>query len=147
MRIAGLSQVFTEHDKANIPFLWDRLVKLLPAEGQAGWGTYGVCMAEPGVDVACMRYLAGVALANEAPAPDGFEVVEIPAQTYLVFRQVVNGGPLHPQMTAAAKAIWGERVPTSGYRLARGPDLEVYPQDFEPDRPGSWVEWWIPVEA
>jgi AraC family transcriptional regulator len=149
LRISGLSGVFSEHDKAGIPLLWERLVKLLPAKGQAGWGTFGVCMAEPGPEPdpepGAMRYLAGVAFAESAEPPEGLETVEIAPQAYLVFRQVLDGGPLQPQMLAAARAIWGERVPRSGYHLVHSPDLEVYPDDFEPNRPGGWVEWWIPV--
>ncbi|HEX2814936.1 MAG TPA: hypothetical protein VHN39_00980 [Phenylobacterium sp.] len=29
----------------------------------------------------------------------------------------------------------------TGCTLARAPDLEVYPDDFAPDRAGAWVEW------
>jgi hypothetical protein len=51
-------------------------------------------------------------------------------------------------MQAAVREIWGERVPAAGCALSRGaPDLEVYPEDFDPARPGAWVEWWIPVEG
>jgi AraC family transcriptional regulator len=147
LRIAGLARVFNDNDKSGIPVLWERLARRLPVKGQAGLGTFGVCMAEPGAEPGSMRYLAGVALAEDAPAPDGLEVIDIAPRTYLVFRQVIDGGPLQPQMLAAARAIWGERVPRSGYHLVHAPDLEVYPDDFEPDRPGDWVEWWIPVEG
>jgi predicted transcriptional regulator YdeE len=64
-----------------------------------------------------------------------------------VFRQTLDGGELHPQMQAAVREIWGERLPKCGHKLARGPDLEVYPDQFEPGVPDSWVEWWIPIEA
>ena len=50
-------------------------------------------------------------------------------------------------MQSAVREIWGERVPASGCTLTRAPDLEVYPDDFAPDRAGAWVEWWIPVEG
>lgn len=50
-------------------------------------------------------------------------------------------------MQAAAKQIWGDLLPKSGRRLAQAPDLEVYPIDFAPDRPGLAIEWWVPVEA
>ena len=62
-------------------------------------------------------------------------------------RQVLDGGPLHPQMQAAVREIWAERVPASGQTLVRAPDLEVYPDGFQPDKAGAWVEWWIPVEG
>jgi AraC family transcriptional regulator len=73
-------------------------------------------------------------------------VKDIPEQSYLVFRQETDGTYLHAQMQAAAKEIWGERLPASGFKLANSPDLEAYPPDFEPGKP-SYVEWWIPIEA
>ena len=145
MRLAGLSRDFDETNAAEIPALWGRFTPALPLAGQAGGGTFGVCCAGPGGQG--LHYVACVEVTSDAPVPDGFEVVDLPARSYLVFRQVLDGGPLHPQMQAAVREIWAERVPASGQTLVRAPDLEVYPDGFQPDKAGAWVEWWIPVEG
>ncbi len=149
LRIAGLAQDFDETNVSGIPALWGRFAPRLPLPGQAGGGTYGVCCGGPGG--VGLHYIAGVQLAADAPAPEdlgeGFEVIDLPARAYLVFRQVLDGGPLHPQMQSAVREIWSERVPNSSHALVRAPDLEVYPEGFEPSQPGAWVEWWIPVEG
>jgi AraC family transcriptional regulator len=146
LRIAGFAAEFNETDKAGIPKLWERLIERMPFEGGLG-ETFGVCSAAaPGSEPGAMRYLAGVHMAEDAATPEGLEMVELAPQTYLIFRQVMDGGPLQPQMLAAAREIWGERVPKSGYRLAQVPDLEFYPADSTPDQAGAWVEWWVPVE-
>jgi AraC family transcriptional regulator len=148
LRVAGLAAVFNEQNKVGIPKLWDRLVPMLPLDGQAGYETFGVCCAAPArSEPGSMRYLAGVSIGVGAPAPAGTEVIELDARAYMIFRQVMDGGPVHPQMQAAARAIWGERLPKSGCRLVQAPDIEFYPGDFGPDRAGAWVEWWVPVEA
>ncbi len=145
-RVAGFSGVFDETTRAQIPMLWPKLIQRLPLPGQVGDdASFGVCWPAEG-DAGCFRYLAAVPIAADAPAPAGVEVKDVPAQTYLVFRQETDGSALHPQMQAAVKQIWGERVPNSGFKLANGPDIEAYPPGFEPDRP-SHVEWWIPVEG
>jgi AraC family transcriptional regulator len=145
-RVAGCSGVFDETTRAQIPLLWPRLIQRLPLSGQIGDdASFGVCSPAEGED-GCFRYLAGVPIAADAPAPEGMEVTDVPAQTYLVFRLDTDGSPLHPQMQAAVKEIWGLRVPKSGFKLANGPDIEAYPPEFYPDRPGH-IEWWIPVEG
>jgi len=145
LRIAGYGDLFTEQNKDSIPRLWDRLLPRLPLPGQVGYDTYGVCSAasEPGV----MRYIAGAPIATDAPIPDGLEVAELAPRAYMIFRQVMDGGPVHPQMTAAAREIWGERVPRSEHVLVAAPDLEFYPGDSAPDQPGAWIEWWVPVAS
>jgi AraC family transcriptional regulator len=144
-RVVGFSGVFDDTNKAGIPKLWERLAIRLPLPGQVSHRTFGVCWGDGhGGD---LHYLAGALLQPGAPIPEGLEAMDVPAQTYLVFRQSLEGAELHPQMQAATKEIWGQRLPKSGYKLARGPDLEVYPDHFEPGVPDSWVEWWIPVEA
>ena len=145
LRIPGVAADFDETTVAGIPALWDQLTPHLPIEGQDGHGAFGVCCAGPAAKG--LHYIAGVALKAGVAPPEGFEVVELPARAYLVFRQVLTGGPLHPQMQSAVREIWGERVPKSGCTLVSAPDLEVYPDDFDPGRPGAWVEWWIPVEG
>jgi AraC family transcriptional regulator len=145
IRIAGAARDFDDTTVSGIPALWDELTPHLPLPGQASGWTYGVCCAGPAPRE--LHYIAGVELAQNAPDPEGFEVIELPARSYLVFRQVLDGGPLHPQMQSAVREIWGERVPNCGHKLARAPDLEVYPDHFHPETPGAWVEWWIPVET
>jgi AraC family transcriptional regulator len=143
LRMAGFSAIFDETNRHEIPALWPRLNERTPLPGQAGWETYGVCIGESG---GAFRYMAAVGLEVDAPAPEGVEVREISPQTYLIFRQELAGAELHPQMQAAAREIWGERLPRSGFTLAQSPDLEVYPADFRPGAPG-FIEWWIPVKA
>lgn len=148
-RIAGLSADYDEATVCEIPQLWRRLEPYLPLAGQTSGGSLGVCAAGPtgqGLGMT-LHYVAGVEVGPFAELPEGFELIELPARFYLVFRQVLDGGPLHPQMQAAVREIWGQRVPRSGYTLARDPELEVYPDSFHPETPGAWVEWWIPVEA
>lgn len=144
-RVAGVSAVFDESNKAGIPLLWPRLVERLPLPGQTGGGTFGVGCAT-GEGEGCFRYMASVEIAPDAPVPEGLEALTIPAQTYLVFHLQTDASELHPQMQAAMREIWGERAPKSGFRLANGPDLEVYPPGFEPEKPAR-IEWWIPVDV
>lgn len=145
LRVAGFSGRFTEENKTQIPTLWPKLLARLPVQGQQGFESYGVCAMAP--DGEGMIYTAGVPIAADAPVPEAMEVREVPAQDYLVFRLVLTGPNLHPQLQASAKQIWGERIPKLGYELAQAPDLEFYPDDFDPTRPGAWVEWWVPVKA
>ena len=144
-RTAGLRAHFDESTKAGIPGLWSRLNERLPIEGRSGERTFAVMWsagAEGGI-----QYQASVALEPGAPIPDGLEIKDVPAQTYLVFRHELDGSEIHPQMQAAVREIWGARLPACGYKLARGPDLEVYPPNFDSARAGAWVEWWIPIEV
>jgi len=143
-RTAGLRERFDEGNKAGIPALWDRLNARLPIEGRSGARTFAVMWgADDG-----FHYQASVALEPGAPLPDGLEIKDVPEQTYLVFRHELDPADnIHAQMQAAVREIWGVRLPACGHKLARGPDLEVYPPDFNSTRAGAWVEWWIPIEA
>lgn len=141
-RVVGAAGWFDETTKASIPDLWARFVAALPPGALNRRESFGVCW---GGEAEGMHYMAAIAWPQDKPPPPGLETKDIPAQSYLVFRQVVDGGPLHPQMQAATREIWGERLPKSGYALADAPDLEVYPPDFRPDQAGAFVEWWTPV--
>lgn len=145
VRVAGLAQVFDESNKAGIPGLWARLFQTPGLAGWSGGRTFGVCSATA-ADGCDIRYLAGVELGPDEASPPGLDLVEIPARDYLVFVLTVDGGDLHAQMQAAAREIWGRRLPAAGARLAQAPDLEVYPPGFTPGAAQAVLEWWIPVE-
>lgn len=142
--IAGLRAMFDESNKSGIPALWPRLLACLPLAGQVDRRSYGAIWTDhPGQSAA--NYMAGVEVKGEAPLPSGFERLAIAAQDYIVFRQMLEGPDLHPQMQRAAKEIWGERLPRLGRKLAHAPDFELYPGGFDPMKPGQCVDIYVPV--
>ena len=144
--VAGPAALFTHENKSGIPALWPRLIRALPLTGQVDARTYGVCKMIDKQE-GSLKYLAGVEVTGDAPLPDGFERMELDAHSYAVFRLVLDGSPLHPQMQAAMPKIWGELLPRSGFKPVPAPDFELYPSDFEPMRKGSYVDMYIAVEA
>ncbi|MBS0473034.1 MAG: AraC family transcriptional regulator [Proteobacteria bacterium] len=144
--LAGVGALFTEDNKSGIPGLWPRLIRELPLTGQTDARTYGVCKMVDRQE-GCLRYIAGVEVTGDSPLPDGFEKIALEAHTYAVFRLILDGTMLHPQMQAAMPKIWGEMLPMSGYKTVPAPDFELYPADFEPNRKGAYVDMYIAVEA
>ena len=142
--IAGVQAAFDDTNKSGIPALWPRLIASLALPGQVDARSYGAMWSEnPGQGSA--HYMAGVEVAGEAALPAGFQRLAIAAQSYVVFRQTLDGSALHPQMQAAAKEIWGVRLPKSGFKLVRSPDFELYAEDFAPTRKGAFVDVYVPV--
>jgi predicted transcriptional regulator YdeE len=74
--------------------------------------------------------------------PDGLIKLEIPASTWAVFEV---HGPMPHAMKKAWKQIFSEWFPSSGYKLAGTPELEVYDDD-DPYKPDYYSEIWIPVK-
>jgi AraC family transcriptional regulator len=144
--IVGVRALFDQQNKSGIPGLWPRLIRSLPLQGQANAVTYGAVWMENKAE-GRFNYMAGVEVIGDAPPPDGFERLQLAAQTYVVFRLTLDGGPLHPQMQAAMPKIWGDLLPKSGLKAVQAPDLEVYPADFEPMRKGAYVDMHVPIEA
>ena len=143
--VAGLKSRFDRDSLHAIPALWDQLVPRLPVPGSKH-GTLGLCIpATPGTGD--FDYMAGVEMDADAPAPEGLELIEVPAQTYAVYRLTVNGEALHPQMQAALRDIWGRRLTAEGLKASGGPDFELYPPYFTGQKAGETVEFWIPVEG
>ena len=143
--VAGPVRRFGEGNKAEIPQLWSKLIVALPFPGQVpSWATYGVCWnvdrSEGSFD-----YMAGVGIAPDARPPEGFAVEHIPAAAYVVFRMILNGGPIHPQVKGAMAKIWGELIPKSGLKLAGSHDFELYDGEFAPTKPGAVIDFHVPV--
>lgn len=79
--------------------------------------------------------------------PSNFSTMEIPAATYVVFRITLNGAALQLQVKEALASIWGELIPTSGLKVADGPDFELYDGRFDPQQPGAFIDFHVPVET
>jgi AraC family transcriptional regulator len=144
--LAGFKTQIVNMDNAHVPGLWGRLFENAGKPGQKGWASVGVCWPEGG-DEGTINYMAAFEWDPAVPVPAPFERLDLAAQTYRVFRLTMNGGPVNAQMQAAAKEIWGVRIPAAGWRLAKVPDLEVYSEDFRPDIAGVTVDFYVPVEG
>jgi len=145
-RVAGLAMKLDRTSASQIPELWRRLMARLPLPGQTGGEGYGVCWAsEP--EEGGMSYLGGFEVAPEAKLPEGIASLDIPAQSYRVFRLTLDGSSLHPQVQGAMREIYEVRIPREGWQLPEGPDFETYNADFNPMRPGEVLEFWVPVKA
>lgn len=87
-----------------------------------------------------LTYLHGVA--TTGPAPEGLDVIEVPAGTWAVFRA---HGP-HPEtlqtIWAATATSW---FPSQPWRLRPGPEI-VAMQAFDPEAGTALCELWLPVE-
>jgi AraC family transcriptional regulator len=145
--VAGPARRFDQNTKAAIPQLWPALIGALPFAGQvASWATYGV-VYDVDRDEGSFQYMAGVGVDSGHVLPPGFSTMQIPAATYAVFRITLDGSALHPQVKQAMATIWGELIPASGLKVVEGPDFELYDGRFDPQKPGSFIDFHVPVEA
>jgi AraC family transcriptional regulator len=143
--VAGPARRFDEATKSDIPQLWSALIGSLPFPGQvASWATYGV-VSSVDAGEGCFQYMAGVGVEPGCAPPAGFTTMEIPAATYAVFRITLDGSALHPQVKQAMATVWGELIPASGLKVAGGPDFELYDGRFDPLKPGSVIDFHVPV--
>ena len=80
-----------------------------------------------------------IAVASNAPAPEGMQEWTVPAATWAVF---TGTGRLPDAMQELQKRIVTEYLPDSGYEWAKAPDIEVYL-----NQPGeeSRFQVWLPV--
>lgn len=102
--------------------------------------SYGVCMPLPD---GMLRYVAGVAVADDAHVPAGMVKVQVPAQKYGVFthRDVVA------RVGETYRTIHTRLLPKLGLRAHGGAELERYDARFlGPDDPTSETDLYIPVE-
>ncbi len=143
---AGFMARFDADSRHAIPALWRKFLGTWPVAGRQGGESYGLCLPDP-AEQGGFRYMAAVRIAPEAPAPEGLERLEVPAQTYVVHRLTVDGGPLHPQIAAAMNQIWGRLISAEDLKPSGGPDFEFYPDGFDERRAGAQVEFWAPVAA
>ncbi|MBU1439744.1 MAG: AraC family transcriptional regulator [Gammaproteobacteria bacterium] len=145
--VAGPTRRFDNASKSGIPELWPSLLRALPFEGQKpSRATYGV-MRSVDRDEGSFDYMAGVAVEPQGELPAGFERLRIPAANYAVFRIVLDGSAIHPQVKSAMAIIWGRLIPESGLRLADQPDFELYDGRLELDQPGATIDFHVPVET
>ena len=143
MRIAGLGGRFGDHNRAQIPALWQRFGPKYfgRVPGQVDRKCYGVCsnMDEKGnVD-----YLAGVEVSSFSGLPAELTQLTIARQRYAVF---AHDGHVS-EISGAWMDIFDVWLPQSGCEVAAAPSFECYSEAFDPEVAIGNVEIWIAVRA
>lgn len=117
-----------------------KLVGYFPKEPRLQ-GLLGICYSEE-TEGLKFPYRIGVEY-DGRPVEDGFEIVEIPANTYAVFP---CKGKMPEAFTKTYQKIVTEFFPQSDrYEYAQGIELEVYPSD-KVDDPEYFCEIWVAVK-
>jgi AraC family transcriptional regulator len=148
-KVVGVKREFNCENGENqrvIPKMWDdvhadgtndRLFSLNNGEIN---GVLGVCVDKRDKQPELMDYW--IATTHEGPTPKGLLSMEIPAVKWGVFE--VHGS-MPDAMQKAWKQIYSEWFPSSHYKPAGSPELEVYPAG-EPWSPDYYSEIWIPLK-
>ncbi|GAB2176280.1 GyrI-like domain-containing protein [Dongia sp. agr-C8] len=144
--VAGFSERISKDNMAAIPAIWPRLRELMPFDGQTSPVCYGLCYGN-NAEEGSFSYMAAAEIAPGKKPPAALTLMQVPAQTYAVFRITLAAGEIHPQMRAAMKYIFTEGLPNSGCKPTGGIDLEVYGERFNPEKAGSVLDFYIPVEG
>ncbi|HTE42271.1 MAG TPA: AraC family transcriptional regulator [Steroidobacteraceae bacterium] len=143
--VAGLSGKFDPSNYIRVSELWKQFVGKMGFEGRLGDGeTMGV-FRDRDFSIGSFEHLAGARIAPGLK-PDDLEVWTLPGREYLVFKQLLVEGELHPQVAAAQAEIWTTGIAQSGRKLARAPDFQIYPANFKVG-PGGWLAYYVPLDG
>jgi len=142
-RVVGIGAPMSRNLEENfqvVPAMWDRAARenlparLAPLMDPGMPGLLGIC---DGSTEGEYRYL--IAVATDAPVPEGMEEYRIPACTWAVFP---GEGSMPGSIQQLEQRVITEWLPTSGYEYANAPDIEVY---LVPDPQNAKFEVWVPV--
>lgn len=89
-----------------------------------------------------LTYLHGVAVSGDSPAPDGLNLIEVPAGRWAVFH---TSGPHPGALQQAWAATATEWFPANPWRLRPGPEIVAVLQRAD-DFSTATCELWLPVE-
>ena len=142
-RIVGIScPMYKEIEKnfENIPKLWSEAAangtvnKLCAVMNSSPMGVLGVSACGTDED---WKYF--IAVASNAPTPEGFEEYNVGSFTWAVFP---GEGVCPEAIQVLQQRIVTDWLPTSGYEYDNGPDIELY---ISPDPQNAKFEVWVPV--
>lgn len=148
--VYGVRRSFSCDKKENhtgIPAMWGECLSngtvraLEEANDGAVRGVLGICVEAPRADdPSAIEYWIA---AHSHAAPPNCEELRIPGGEYAVFPII---GPMPTAMQQAWQAIFSVALPSSGYTVVGGPQVEWY-DDGDPQSVDYRSEVWVPVTA
>ncbi len=143
-KVMGVSRMFSyETANKDIPQFWDEVYGMQP---RPVLGMYGVCFDEEMAGNRFRYMIADDYMAENAEKRQ-LDVYEIPEHSWAVFP---CKGAMPLPLQELNRRIFSEWLPTSGYEIAEGYNIEYYsnPADFELGMEDAeyYAEVWIPVK-
>lgn len=139
-KVLARTKVFTEqNNQTEIPKFWSEYYR--DGSSQRVCGMLGICEQEK---KGCreFRYGIGCEYKEGSVIPEGFEIMDIPAYTWAIFRCV---GPMPSAIQKMWERIYSEWLPQAEYELIPDYDIEYYTEGNNQD--ADYVsEIWIPVK-
>lgn len=144
-RVMGISKMFSyESANQDIPQFWNEA--FIMADQRPVLGMYGVCFDETMAGDQ-FRYMIADDYVEEKAEAMKLGVQDIPEHSWAVFP---CKGPMPLPLQEVNRKIFSEWLPTSGYEIAEGYNIEYYsnPADFKKGMqdPQYYTEVWIPVK-
>ena len=140
LKIVGISRFYPFEKVGEIPDQWQSFVPMMPlVAGDPSPVTYGVIYN--GGD-SSFDYLSGVELPPGKATPDNMVLLNVPPQTYVVFRHSGHVATLRE----TCDAIWTDWLPQHGKTVVEAPWFERYGEQFDAVTGSGGLELWIPVE-
>ena len=139
-QIIGL-QFRGNNDNNECPKLWDSFIQRFEEVKPLATNpitAFGVC-ADFDMQKNIFTYSAGLQVDNTDTIPEDMVSVSIPEQEYAVFECTL------PSIMNTIDKIYKEWLPESKFKRADGPEFELYPPDFDPDKPESPIFIYIPI--
>jgi AraC family transcriptional regulator len=143
-RYAGFGVTIDGVGKEHPGMAWERLMPMLPVQGQVAGKSFGICTAETDEG---HGYMACVELVDGAPVPDGLEAVELAPAKYFVVRQWMPAVGFADHLRAGLDRLWGGMITTHGHEPSGAPDLEVYEDQFHAGQTDGWLTYMVPVKG
>lgn len=144
-KVMGVSKMFS-YESANeeIPKFWDEM--FIQKDPKPVMGVYGVCFDEEMAGDKFRYMIADNHNADDAEKKH-LDVQEIPEHSWAVFP---CRGAMPLPLQEVNRRIFSEWLPTSGYEIAEGYNIEYYsdPAEFKmgTQDPEYYAEVWIPVK-
>jgi AraC family transcriptional regulator len=139
-RLVGLCQRYTHRTRHQIPVQWSNWEHVAVTDITEDL-VFGVCMNFAPPDQ--FDYMCALPVGPNAPVPPGQTEVVLAEGDFAVY--VLNG---HVSGIAGVfdAVMCGTDIPIEGWRLAHGPQLEVYGPDFDGLSGTGRIEIWFPVK-
>ncbi|MDD3225310.1 MAG: AraC family transcriptional regulator [Clostridium sp.] len=140
IKVVAKTRIFTdENSSIGIPEFWNEYFS--SGLDEKVCGAMGICAQEK---QKCKEFKYGIGCFDKdvKEVPKGFEVLEIPAYTWAIFKCI---GPMPNSIQDMWKRIYSEWLPQAEYELVSDYDIEFYTEGNLQDK--DYVsEIWIPVK-